>query len=180
MKEINKNCIKISFTLLILCLMICPVMSVSLTDYTDLSENNTIHIKTESDLSANFTILLDNEPLNYIVHHDIVVTGLDYDREYSLLIISDAGQVQDISVKTSLNPNDKPFYYQYGSFGLFALCVILLIIGYFVPLANILVILFSLLGFILALKVESNGLTGFIFVILLAIAAIMTNYRSKW
>lgn len=180
MKEINKNCIKISFTLLILCLMICPVMSVSLTDYTDLSENNTIHIKTDIDLSQNFTVLIENEPLNYDVHFDIVKTGLDYNTEYNILIISDAGQVQDISIRTGLNPYDKPFYYQYGSLGLFALCVLLLVIGYFVPLANILVILFSLLGFILALKVESNGLTGFIFVILLAIAAIMTNYRSKW
>lgn len=177
---INKNCIKISFILLIFLALICPAMSVTLTDYTDLSENTTVHIRTEMDLSQNFTVLFNNEPLNYAISHDIVKTGLDYNEEYSILLISDYGQIQEITGKTSENPNIKPFYYQYGSFGLFALCVILLIIGYFVPMANVLVLLFSLLGFIFALKIDNNGLTGFIFIILMAISAIMTSYKVKW
>lgn len=176
---INKNCVKISFILLIFLSLICPAMSVSLTDYTDLSENTTIHIKTEMDLSQNFTVLFNNELLNYPISHDIVKTGLDYNTEYSILIISDYGQIQEINCKTSENPNIKPFYYAYGSFGLFAICVILLIIGYFVPMANVLVLLFSLLGFIFALKIDNNGLTGFIFIIIVAIAAIMTNYKVR-
>lgn len=177
---INKNCVKISFILLIFSLIVCPAMSITLTEYTDLSENTTVHIRTEMDLSQNFTVLFNNEPLNYAVSHDIVKTGLEYNTEYSILLISDFGQIQDIKVKTDKNPNEKPFYYAYGSFGLFTLCVMLLIIGYFVPMANVLVLLFSLLGFIFALKIDNNGLTGFIFVILMAISAIMTSYKVKW
>lgn len=159
--------------------IINPVMAVSLTSYEDLSTNNTLHIKTELDLSENnFTVLFDNKPIDYTPTHDVIVTGLSPNTEYSLLLISPYGQIQQISVMTD-EENKKQFYYEYGVIGLFILSIIMIIIGYYIPLLSILAVLFSILGFIQAVTTEQSYLTSMIFVIIFAVAGMMFGIRNR-
>lgn len=166
------------FVVICICMfMVIPVNAVSLTEYTDLSVNNTAHIQTEIDLSeSNFTVLFDNQPINYKPNHDVIITGLEYDTEYSILLISPYGQVQEIQITTD-KQEKQPFYYEYGVFGLFVLCLIMLVIGTYIPLVNLMAVLFGLLGFIMSLKTEHSTLTAMMFVILFAIAGIMFGIR---
>ena len=180
--DIRKEMGYISFIFAVMCIclfMVIPVNAVTLTDYTDLSINNTVHIRTELDLMENnFTVLFDNNPINYNPNHDIIVTGLEYDTEYSILLISPYGQIQDITITTD-KQEEKPFYYEYGVFGLFVLCLIMLVIGTYIPLVNLMAVLFGLLGFIMSLKTEHSTLTALIFVILFAIAGAMFGIKNN-
>ena len=165
------------FMMGLICL-INPVMAVSLTAYEDLSTNNTLHIKTEMDLKENnFTVLFDNKPIDYTPTHDIIVTGLSPDTEYSVLLISQYGQIQEISILTE-KENKEQFYYEYGIIGLFILTVLMIIIGYYVPLLNLLAVLFSLLGFIQSIS-EKSFMKGLIFIILFAVAGMMFGTKNR-
>lgn len=169
----------VNLLFLLVTLMIIPANAVTLTDYEDLSTNNTIHIKTEIDLyESNFTVLFDNKPLSYNPTHDITITGLNPDTEYSVLLISSYGQIQEINIKTDKEVK-APFYYEYGALGLFVLTLIMLIIGYYIPLVNVIAVLFALLGFITSLKTDNNALTAMIFIILFAVAGLMFGYKNK-
>ena len=159
--------------------IINPVMAVSLTQYEDLSTNNTLHIKTELDLSENnYTVLFDNKPIDYTPAHDIIVTGLSPDTEYSLLLISPYGQIQQITITTEKESKEQ-FYYEYGVIGLFILTIIMIIIGYYVPMLNLLAVLFSLLGFIQSITYEKSFMTGIIFIILFAVAGLMFGTKNR-
>ena len=42
---------------LFMCFLISQASAIQITEYTELNTNNTVHIKTEQDLSQNYTIL---------------------------------------------------------------------------------------------------------------------------
>ena len=100
---ITKSTGKILFLFCLITAFICLITSCSatmLTEYTELNTNNSVHIKTELDLSVNYTVLFDNENLEYKPKYDIIKTGLAPDSEHSILSISDNGQIQTIETKT--------------------------------------------------------------------------------
>lgn len=175
----KKDRIFYSFCLFItvISLMIMSCSAVSLTEYTEQNTNTTIHIKTEMDLSENYTVLFDNEKLDYTPAYDIIKTGLTPDSEHSILIISDMGQVQTINSKT-LEGERIPFYLIYGLSGVFVMSLILLVIGYLIPMIELIAIPIELIGFIQAIK-EESAFIAFIFVVMFAISCMIYGYYNK-
>lgn len=165
------------FFITVISLMIMSCSAVSLTEYTEQNTNTTIHIKTEMDLSENYTVLFDNEKLDYTPAYDIIKTGLTPDSEHSILIISDMGQVQTINSKT-LEGERIPFYLIYGLSGVFVMSLILLIIGYLIPMIELIALPIELIGFIQAIKEESVFI-AFIFVVMFAISCMIYGYYNK-
>ena len=157
--------------------MIMSCSAVTLTDYTEANTNSTIHIKTELDLSVNYTVLFDNEKLDYTPSYDIIKTGLTPDSEHSILIISDYGQIQTIDTRT-LEGDKIPFYMVYGLSGVFVMCLILLIVGYLIPMIELLALPIELIGFIQAVRDES-AFTALMFVIMFAISCVIYGYYNK-
>lgn len=168
--------IMIAFSLF-MCFLISQASAVQLTEYTELNTNNTVHIKTEQDLSQNYTILFDNTELEYKPTYDIIKTGLDAGTDYNILIISETGQIQQIQTKTQ-EADKKPFYMIYGIEGLFILSLILLVIGYMIPMIELIAIPIELIGFIQAIKSES-ALSVLIFVIMFAISCLIFAYYGN-
>ena len=168
--------IMIAFSLF-MCFLISQASAVQLTEYTELNTNNTVHIKTEQDLSQNYTILFDNTELEYKPTYDIIKTGLDAGTDYNILIISETGQIQQIQTKTQ-EADKKPFYMIYGIEGLFILSLILLVIGYMIPMFELIAIPIELIGFIQAIKSES-ALSVLIFVIMFAISCLIFAYYGN-
>lgn len=165
------------FFAILVSLLIMSCSAVSLTDYTEENTNTTIHIKTEMDLSVNYTVLFDNEKLDYTPAFDIIKTGLTPDSEHSILIISDMGQIQTIYTKT-LEGEKIPFYLIYGLSGVFVMSLILLVIGYLIPMIELIALPIELIGFIQALKDES-AFIAFIFVIMFAISCMIYGYYNR-
>lgn len=162
---------------LFMCFLISQASAIQITEYTELNTNNTVHIKTEQDLSQNYTILFDNSELEYKPTYDIIKTGLEAGTEYNILIISETGQIQQIQTKTQ-EADKKPFYMIYGIEGLFILSLILLVIGYMIPMVELIAIPIELIGFIQAIKSES-ALSVLIFVIMFAISCLIFAYYGN-
>ena len=162
---------------LFMCFLISQASAMQLTEYTELNTNNTVHIKTEQDLSQNYTILFDNTELEYKPAYDIIKTGLEAGTDYNILIISETGQIQQIQTKTQ-EADKKPFYMIYGIEGLFILSLILLVIGYMIPMIELIAIPIELIGFIQAIKSES-ALSVLIFVIMFAISCLIFAYYGN-
>lgn len=158
-------------------MLIQPVNAVTITDYTDLSTNTTVHIKTEMDLSQNYTVLFDNEQLEYKPTYDIIKTGLLPDTTHSILIVSDFGYIQEITTNTKAD-EEKPFYLKYGIIGLFAISMLLIVLGYLVPMLELIAIPIELIGFIQAIKTES-AFIALLFVIMFAISCLMFGKYGK-
>ena len=161
----------------VISLMIMSCSAITLTDYTELNTNTTIHIKTELDLSENYSVLFDNEKLDYTPSYDIIKTGLTPDSEHSILIISDMGQIQTIYTKT-LEGEKIPFYLIYGLSGVFVMSLILLVIGYLIPMIELIALPIELIGFIQAIK-EQSAFVAFIFVVMFAISCMIYGYYNK-
>ena len=158
-------------------MLVTACNAVTITDYRELNTNTTVHIKTETDLSSNYTVLFDNVPLEYTVHTDIIKTGLTEDTEYYVLIIGDTGQIQEIQTKT-LKDADTPFYLKYGVTGLFIMSLVLLIIGYLIPMIELIALPIELIGFIQAIKTES-AFIALLFVIMFAISCLLFGKYGK-
>ena len=161
----------------VISLMIMSCSAVTLTDYTEENTNSTVHIKTELDLSENYSVLFDNEKLDYTPSYDIIKTGLTPDSEHSILIISDYGQIQTIETRT-LEGDKIPFYMVYGLSGVFVMCLILLIVGYLIPMIELLALPIELIGFIQAVK-EESAFIALMFVIMFAISCVIYGYYNK-
>lgn len=168
--------ILIIFSLLISS-MIYTVSAMQITAYNELNTNTTVHIKTESDLSENYTVLFDNDPLEYTVYTDIIKTGLTPDTNYFILIVGDNGQIQEIQTRT-LKDADTPFYLKYGVLGLFIMSLVLLIIGYLIPMIELIALPIELIGFIQAIKTESPFI-ALLFVIMFAISCLLFGKYGK-
>ena len=162
---------------LFMCFLISQASAMQLTEYTELNTNNTVHIKTEQDLSQNYTILFDNTELEYKPAYDIIKTGLEAGTDYNILIISETGQIQQIQTKTQ-EADKKPFYMIYGIEGLFILSLILLVIGYMIPMIELIALPIELIGFIQAIKSES-ALSVLIFVIMFAVSCLIFAYYGN-
>ena len=160
---------------MVACISSCS--ATTLTEYTELNTNTSVHIKTELDLSVNYTVLFDNENLEYTPKFDIIKTGLTPDSEHSILIISDYGQIQTIDTKT-LEGDKIPFYMVYGLSGVFVMCLILLIVGYLIPMIELLALPIELIGFIQAVK-EESAFIALMFVIMFAISCVIYGYYNK-
>lgn len=179
----SEKSIKTNGIFKILCLFLfasCLVMSCSaieLTAYTEQNTNTTIHIKTEMDLSHNYTVLFDNENLEYTPMYDIIKTGLTPDSKHSILIISDYGQIQTIDTKT-LEGEKTPFYLIYGISGVFIMSLILLIIGYLIPMIELIALPIELIGFIQAIK-EQSAFVALLFVLMFAISCLIYGFYNK-
>ena len=167
--------------ILLFCLFMVACISscsaTTLTEYTELNTNTSVHIKTELDLSVNYTVLFDNEILEYTPKYDIIKTCLAPDSEHSILIISDYGQIQTIETRT-LEGDKIPFYMVYGLSGVFVMCLILLIVGYLIPMIELLALPIELIGFIQAVKEESVFI-ALMFVIMFAISCVIYGYYNK-
>ena len=162
---------------LFMCFLISQASAIQLTEYAELNTNNTVHIKTEQDLSQNYTILFDNTELEYKPAYDIIKTGLEAGTDYNILIISETGQIQQIQTKTQ-EADKKPFYMIYGIEGLFILSLILLVIGYMIPMIELIALPIELIGFIQAIKSES-ALSVLIFVIMFAVSCLIFAYYGN-
>lgn len=158
-------------------MLIQSVNAVTITDYTDLSTNTTLHIKTEEDLSLNYSVLIDNKPLEYTVFHDIVQTGLETGSTHYILITGDNGLLQEIPITLKAD-EEKPFYLKYGIIGLFVLSMLLIVLGYLVPMLELIAIPIELIGFIQAIKTESAFIT-LLFVIMFVISCLMFGKYGK-
>lgn len=162
---------------LFMCFLIGQASAMQITDYSELNTNTSVHIKTESDLSENYTVLFDNDPLEYTVYTDIIKTGLTPDTNYFILIIGDNGQIQEIQTRT-LKDVDTPFYLKYGVLGLFIMSLVLLIIGYLIPMIELIALPIELIGFIQAIKTESPFI-ALLFVIMFAISCLLFGKYGK-
>lgn len=158
-------------------MLIQSVNAVTITDYTDLSTNTTLHIKTDEDLSINYSVLIDNKPLEYTVFRDIVQTGLETGSTHYILITGDNGLLQEISITLTAD-EDKPFYLKYGIVGLFVISMLLIVLGYLVPMLELIAIPIELIGFIQAIKAESAFIT-LLFVIMFVISCLMFGKYGK-
>lgn len=158
-------------------ILIQSVSATTITDYTDLSTNTTVHIKTSTDLSLNYTVLFDNEQLEYKPTYDIIKTGLEPNTDHTILIISDFGYIQEIPTKTTAD-EEKPFYLAYGVIGLFIISLVFVVLGYLIPFLELIAMPFELIGFIQALKHEF-AFVALIFVILFVISCLMFGKYGK-
>lgn len=184
MKAENKNEQKDKFFLfytvlfvLGIFLIIQSVNAALITDYTDLSTNTTLHIKTDEDLSINYSVLIDNKPLEYTVFHDIIQTGLETGSTHYIIITGDNGLMQEIPITLEADV-EKPFYLKYGIIGLFAISMLLIVLGYLVPMLELIAIPIELIGFIQAIKTESAFIT-LLFVIMFVISCLMFGKYGK-
>ena len=164
-------------TVLSVFMLIQSVSAVSITDYTDLSTNTTVHIKTDMDLSQNYTVLFDNEQLEYKPTYDIIKTGLQPNTEHSILIVSDFGYIQEITTNTKAD-EEKPFYLAYGIIGLFIMSLVFVVLGYLIPYLELIALPIELIGFIQAIKNES-AFVALLFVILFAVSCLMFGKYGK-
>lgn len=158
-------------------MLIQSVNAATITDYTDLSTNTTLHIKTDNDLSINYSVLIDNKPLEYSVFHDIIQTGLEAGSTHYIIIAGDNGLIQEIQT-TLKEDEEKPFYLKYGIIGLFALSMLLIVLGYLIPMLQLIAIPIELIGFIQAIKTESAFIT-LLFVIMFVISCLMFGKYGK-
>lgn len=178
--EIDKR--KILFFLSLCCMFLmafCHTCTAySITDYTEENTNSSIHIKTEEDLSQNYTVLFNNMPLEYTVFNDIIITGLEANTEYTILISGDNGKIQTIQART-LEGEKIPFYLAYGVIGLFIFCMIMLVLGYLIPFIELINMPLSIIGFITAIKTEESYFIPFLFVLIFAISALIFGYYGN-
>lgn len=158
-------------------MLIQSVNAVTITDYTDLSTNTTLHIKTDEDLSINYSVLIDNKPLEYTVFYDIIQTGLETGSTHYIIITGDNGLMQEIPITLEAD-EEKPFYLKYGIIGLFVLSMLLIVLGYLVPMLELIAIPIELIGFIQAIKTESAFIT-LLFVIMFVISCLMFGKYGK-
>ena len=157
--------------------LIVPCNAVILTEYREINTNSSIHIITETDLSLNYSVLVDNEKLEYIPAFDIIKTGLESNTEHTILIISDNGQMQTIVTKT-LETKKQPFYMQFGITGIFILCLILIVIGYLIPMIELLAIPIEFVGFIHAIN-DQSAFSTLIFVIMIVLSCLIYAYYGN-
>lgn len=158
-------------------LIIQSVDATIITDYTDLSTNTTLHIKTDNDLSINYSVLIDNKPLEYTVFHDIIQTGLETGSTHYIIITGDNGLIQEIPITLEAD-EVKPFYLKYGIVGLFVISMLLIVLGYLVPMLELIAIPIELIGFIQAIKAESAFIT-LLFVIMFVISCLIFGKYGK-
>ena len=175
--NISRNAGRIILFCLFLVMCITSCNAAIITDYTELNTNTTIHIKTDMDLSFNYSVLFDNEQLEYKPMYDIIKTGLMPDTEHTILIIGDNGQIQSIDTRT-LEGEKIPFYMVYGLSGVFIMGLILLIVGYLIPMIELIALPIELIGFIQAIK-EQSAFTAMIFVIMFVISCLIYGYYNK-
>ena len=64
-KFIGKMLFAFCLLIAVFCLII-PCNAAILTEYSEMNTNSSIHIITETDLSLNYSVLVDNEKLEYI------------------------------------------------------------------------------------------------------------------
>lgn len=175
-KLIGKMLFVFCLLITVFCLII-PCNAAILTEYREMNTNSSIHIITETDLSLNYSVLVDNEKLEYIPAFDIIKTGLESNTEHTILIINDNGQMQTIVTKT-LESKKQPFYMQFGITGIFALCLILIVIGYLIPMIQLLAIPIEFVGFIHAIN-DQSAFSTLIFVIMIVVSCLIYAYYGN-